>query len=383
MRKTSLEELVVIHVLEDISEVAGGVPAVVRQLSIKLLSYGVEVAIVHARGEPSNVPPGVHIFRQIPDRFGSVWCFSSGLANRLREIIRKYRDRKVVLHIHGVWSAPQYFAARIAHEWGIPFVFTAHGMLERWLWDSQGYIIALKKRVYWAFVANKVLSKANIVHAITKNEREGLRELLPGRRFEVIPNAIDLSLDYCSSNTEREKVIFFLGRVEPKKGVDILLRSFAGSSLLQNWSLVIAGPFWSDKYKKQLESIVLEENIHDRVIFLGSVFGPEKEEWLKRAWIMAVPSHSEAIGLVNLEAAVYGLPTITTFQTGLFDWEEGGGLLTQPEVIPLRMALETACSWSLEERNKRGLRSQMLVKKRYSWDAVLPEWISLYKSVLV
>jgi glycosyltransferase involved in cell wall biosynthesis len=96
--------------------------------------------------------------------------------------------------------------------------------------------------------------------------------------------------------------------------------------------------------------------------------------------VMAVPSHSEVVGLVNLEAAAELLPTITTHQTGLFDWELGGGILIQPSVAELRASLEEVAIWSDDERHQRGLSSRELVLKRYSWKAVLPAWMSLYRS---
>ena len=93
---------------------------------------------------------------------------------------------------------------------------------------------------------------------------------------------------------------------------------------------------------------------------------------------MVTPSHSEVIGLVNLEAADNFLPSITTHQTGLRDWTEGGGLLISPEVIPLSNALIEASFWTSEEQFDRGVASRSLVKTRYSWDAVMPLWESLY-----
>jgi glycosyltransferase involved in cell wall biosynthesis len=201
----------------------------------------------------------------------------------------------------------------------------------------------------------------------------------------VIPNAIDLD-EYPGEGLgreERQRLILFLGRVEPKKGVDILLRAFAMANLSRDWRVAIIGPVWSPAYQEELERIVAENGLGDRVSFLGPVFGEEKRSWLRRAWIMVAPSHSEVVGLVNLEAAALQTPSITTHETGLFDWESGGGLLIHPEVDQLCFALERVCAWSESERAERGMASRRLVSERYSWNAVLPKWISLYESLVV
>jgi len=211
-------------------------------------------------------------------------------------------------------------------------------------------------------------------------ERDELHALLPGSRIEVIPNAIELP-PAGGAQQPRQRTVLFLGRIEPKKGVDILVRAFAAAGLARDWRLDIAGPSWSDSYLAQLKTLVREGGIADRVRFLGPVFGPAKEELLAQAWVMAAPSHSEVVGLVNLEAAARCLPSITTHQTGLWDWEEGGGTLVQPAVQELARALRAASAWSDGERSERGLASRLLVARRYSWAAVMPQWQRLYQDM--
>lgn len=377
------DKLRVVHIAEDVSAVAGGVPAVVRQLSERLAHQGVRVQIVHALGDSVGLT-GVESFGFPPEGIRRAWSWGEGL----RAGISRLADSEgstvpPIFHLHGIWSAPHYFAAKIAHDKNVPFVVTAHGMLEPWLWEQQGRRIQLKKQVYWKMLAYPVLKAASVVHAITPMEQNHLRALFPKNRIEVIPNAIDLDemLDVDGVDVERERIILFLGRIEPKKGVDILLNAFVKAKLDQDWRVVIIGPVWSQTYQAELERIVAENNLGDRVSFLGPVFGEEKVHWLRKAWVMAVPSHSEVVGLVNLEAAVYRLPTIASHETGLYDWESGGGILIHPKVSDMQAALEKACSWTESEHKDRGEKSRVLVEKRYSWEAIMPLWMSLYESI--
>jgi glycosyltransferase involved in cell wall biosynthesis len=262
-----------------------------------------------------------------------------------------------------------------------PFVFTAHGMLEPWLWNQQGLAVKTKKRLFWQLIAQPRLRGSTVVHAITPLERDHLTRLLPGCNVVVIPNAIDLDPAHQDSSQDREPILLFLGRIEPKKGVDILIRAFAQASLGLEWTLEVVGPSWSDAYMQALQCLVEECGLSRRVHFRGPLFGSAKQSLLERAWLMVAPSHSEVVGLVNLEAGAHWLPSITTHQTGLSDWMEGGGILINPDVDELAKALGTASSWSEVEQRARGCASRQLVERRYSWSAVTPMWQALYSDL--
>jgi glycosyltransferase involved in cell wall biosynthesis len=371
----------VVHVAEDISEIAGGVPAVVRQLSDRMARRGISVQVAHATGDPGELKVMAEVFTYPPTALGRSWSWGYGLRSGVARLAKSAGGDQSVMHIHGVWAAPQYFAARYAQAAGVPFVVTAHGMLEPWLWNQQGWKIHCKKRVYWFALGYPALSKATVIHAITPRERNHLKKLFPGTRIEVIPNAIDMDKIGASPSGERCKSILFLSRIEPKKGVDVLLRAFAQARISKEWSVDIVGPVWSQAYLSRLESIVDEFGLTKRVRFHGPLFGEQKSKLIDSAWVMVAPSHSEVVGLVNLEAAARCLPTITTHQTGLHDWESGGGILIDPSDNSLRKALAEACSWSEQEHRSRGEASRNLVQQRYSWQVVLPLWMQLYTSL--
>ena len=371
----------VTHVARSLSVLDGGVSAVVRQLSEKLAHCGIPVQIVHATGDPGELPAGVEVFTFPPTGLGRVWSWAPGLRESIAQLAAPPGSNQPIFHIHGVWAAPQYIAARAAYSAGVSVVVTAHGALEPWLWDEQGWRIRAKKRAYWAALGYPALRKASVIHAITALEREHLSRLFPGQRIEIIPNAVDLNDFPICDQHERDKTILFLGRIEPKKGVDLLLRAFALAGIGREWSIDVVGPVWSKTYQSGLQAIVGEFGLEQRVRFHGALFGEKKQKLMRAAWVMAVPSHSEVAGLVNLEAAAMCLPTITTLQTGLHDWERGGGMLIEPNVDSLRRALEKACSWSVQEQRQRGAASRHLIEERYCWEVVLPMWIQLYDSL--
>ncbi|HHJ35207.1 MAG TPA: glycosyltransferase, partial [Gammaproteobacteria bacterium] len=135
-------------------------------------------------------------------------------------------------------------------------------------------------------------------------------------------------------------------------------------------------------YVDYLKMMVCENNMQDRVIFSGPVFNEEKLHLLRQAWILVAPSYSEVIGMVNLESALCNTPSITTFETGLLNWESGGGILVHPETEELKNALIKISQWSYSERLEQGKKSFELVMNSYSWGAVFPHWDALYSGAI-
>ncbi len=371
--------LPVVHVTEDMAAASGGVPAVVRQLASRWARTGQATTVLHAKGDASDLVGSVRVIREQPDGPGRIWSYSSGLRFATRTLMLDTCRDGGIVHIHGLWTAPPTLAARSAAVHKVPFIFTAHGMLVPWLWTQQGLAVRLKKTLFWHLLAAPGLRRSAVVHAITPMERDELRLLLPNSRIEVIPNAIEMG-QVTALQPNPEPVVLFLGRIEPKKGVDILIRAFAQARLGGDWRLDIVGPSWSDSYLATLKLLVNELGIERQTRFLGPVFGNQKEALLTSAWVLAAPSHSEVVGLVNLEAASRYLPSITTYQTGLSDWADGGGLLVQPTPQEVAGALQQSAAWSDAERAERGIASRQLVERRYSWAAVMPLWHELYNN---
>ena len=155
---------------------------------------------------------------------------------------------------------------------------------------------------------------------------------------------------------------------------------FTGLIWDRTWKLVLAGPESAPKYVNNLKKTVLNLGLSKRVEFIGPIFGINKQELIRKAWAVVFPSHCEVIGMVNLEAAACMVPSITTFETGLWDWEKGGGILIHPDVDELASSLVKISRWSLEERLYYGSKSFDLVANEYSWKTVVPKWEALYSS---
>jgi glycosyltransferase involved in cell wall biosynthesis len=375
----------IFHVTEDHSPANTGVTEVITQLSRYLTGQGWPTTVLTAGKAVTPVPAGVGLV-EFPIRpAGRIWRYPDKLKAFLQEI---KRDMGNIFHLHGVWGAPQWLAARAAVRQKVPALLTAHDMLSPWHWQD-GRLRQLKKVIYWFTLAYPAFRKLPLIHAITVQERQFLARLFPGQKIEVIPNAIDLSevdatLSCCDKVSRPDYSIpylLFLGRLHHKKGVDILIKAFAAAFTGRDVKLLIVGPDSSAGYTEKLKSLANRLGVSRQVTFRGPVFGTQKYALFQRAWAFCLPSQSEVVGLANLEAAATATPGITTHETGLGDWEEGGGILVSPRVPDLTQALKRVFSWSLQERNERGGRLRRLVEGRYSWEAVGPLWLHLYQEL--
>lgn len=359
------------HIIEDYSIYSGGLRTVVNELNERLNNIqDVESFIISSKKENED---DIYLVET-----NKPWLYSKNWAKLLEKI--KLDKGIDIIHIHGVWMYPQYYAAKFAIKNKIPFILTPHGMYEPWLWEKG----SLKKKVYFNLLTKTVFSKASKIHAITRNEMENFRVLFKTSNFTEIPNVIDIN-KYLDNgdlfNNKNEKYFFYLGRLDAKKGIDILIKAFSKLNS-NNFKLTIAGPF--NNYKKYLEKLVHDLNLEDRVEFLGLVTGKEKERLFKQAFVFVAPSYSEVVGMVNLEAAICKTPVITTFQTGLdIKWNEEGGILINPNEKELTQALLEVTNWTIEDRNQKGEQLSDFVKKKYSWQKRIKDWEALYKSLIV
>jgi glycosyltransferase involved in cell wall biosynthesis len=226
-----------------------------------------------------------------------------------------------------------------------------------------------------------------VIHAITPEEQGHLAGLFKDHTIALIPNAADLdeidrSLAALPGSARKEPVIGFLGRFHPKKGVEILIQAFVEAALPPEWHLVLAGPAGQSAYMTKLADLARRSPARDRIRFAGPLSGDAKWRFYQTATVVAVPSLSEVMGMVNLEAAACGTPTITTYNTGLVDWEAGGGMLIHPATRELAEALNVMCSLGAVEYRRRSLAARRLVETQYSWQVVRQRWMTLYNSVL-
>jgi glycosyltransferase involved in cell wall biosynthesis len=376
----------ILYVTEDHSVDNTGVTRALDALARQLAgSFSAEILAVGPQAV--DAPPGVELFLLRSEGIWRTWRMAAGQSHLLRAFI----GRTDVVHLHGVWMWPQWAAAREARRQGVPFILTAHGMLEAWTWERQSWPHRLKKTLYWRGLAYPAFKHAALIHALTPNEAVTLRGYFPHAQIVTIPNGVALEeidrilAELPPSDPAEPPYFLFLGRLHPKKGIHLLIQALAQLPQ-QEFQLKIAGPSQPREaaYAASLPRLAQELGLGERVHFLDRVEGADKWRLYRDAHAFCLPTFSEGMPLVNLEAAACGTPVLTTPASGvLSSWERGGGVLVEPQVVSLLSGLSQAAGWSRHERDCRGAQLRRLVEMEYSWSAVLPRWVEVYEQMIV
>ena len=168
-------------------------------------------------------------------------------------------DGAAGVHIHGLWEQSTLIAARTARAKGIPYLVSAHGMLEPWALANK----RVKKLVYAALFERSNIERAACLHALTQAEARHFIRFGAQSPIAVIPNGVDIPTEQDPTLFFRRypeavgsRILLFLARLHPKKGLDLLVESW--SQLAREWPdahLVIAGPD-SEDTQARLERIL-------------------------------------------------------------------------------------------------------------------------------
>ena len=306
-----------------------------------------------------------------PGRFG-FWSYTPGIKNH----IQKHFSEIDIMHLHGVWRHTQYIASKMANKTDIPYVLTPHGMLQPWYLETK----KLKKSIYLNLLLKNILLRSKVLHAITPLEKENLYRLVGHKNIVEIPNFIHYTaLPDLLPYAPQEEYLLFLSRIHPGKGLDILLQAM---SLIDNKKIKLKIVGTPNSYSDTLKKLARNLGIENQIEFTGAIFGNEKYALYANAKAFVAPSYSEAIGMVNLEAATCKTPVITTYNTGInSEWNKNGGILINPQVTELKKAINDAISWSPEERLQRGKQLSDYVINNYSWEKKGSMWDDLYNSL--
>ena len=363
--------------------IAFAVNEIIAQTSTKQAECA--ISLLSVGDTDIGLPSGARHFCSKPSlRASGPWRYAPGYARLCKQIVD---EQKIdVVHIHGVWPHAVFAAQRAASRMGIPTVLTNHGQFTPWALRQPNMLGALRKRLYLALMTDRLFQRVSVLHAITRLDREALHGLFSRSRIEVIPNSIDLAkLDGSAIGTSPNSAPYalFVGRLHPVKGLDLLIEAFGRAALPPDYRLIIVGPEEVPDYAIFLRKLIAASSRANRIELRGSIWdAADKYALMRNAWVTVVPSHTEVMSLVNLESSGCRTPTITTRATGLFDWEDGGGVLVEPTVSSIEKALSASACWSDAERYQRGQASRQLVEQRYSTTATAPRWMELYRSLI-
>ncbi len=307
--------------------------------------------------------------------FPSIWMrrlyWSPPLRRALVEAIPSFD----VVHLHSIFLWPTSAAARIAEASGIPYLVAPRGMLVKELVRMKG---RLQKTAWLELVERRTLRGASALHATSEAEAEAIRAFgysLP--LIEVVPNGVRVPA-VVDRSPSRPPHILFLGRVSWKKGLDRLIEALPW---LVGVQLQIAGND-EEGLRPSLEQMARERGVADRVHFMGALSGEAKEDALRAASLLVLPSYNENFGNVVLEALACGRPVAVTAEVGLAEAVQAAGvgrvIPGEPRAMGQALAAMLADAAALDAMGALGRR---WVEQTYAWPAVARQMESVYERI--
>jgi len=324
-------------------------------------------------GQPVNLD-GVRV-TYFPSRYFRRLYWSPEMAKALNREIQTFD----VVHLHSIFLWPTWAAARAARRFGVPYGISPRGMLVEELVRRKS---RWAKSAWLSLIERANLEHAAFLHATSQVEADEARRFgysLP--EIEIIPNGIgnDIFPEEASmlpALPPSVPIVLFVGRVNWKKGLDRLIpamRQFPDAFL------VVAGND-EEGYADTLRRLATQEEIGERVLFVGPVRGKAKAELMRRANVLVLPSYSENFGNVVVEAMAEGCPVAVTGEVGLAPIVRGSGagIVLPGEPSEMGRALrdlvgdQTRCA-------KMGSRGRETVRDKFSWDVVAERMESIYR----
>jgi glycosyltransferase involved in cell wall biosynthesis len=329
----------VLHLISSLAPELGGTVELVRMLSTALVHQGCAVTVVSLDKDREilSLPKWISYVALPPSRLNFKYSWSFPLITWLRRNAQQFD----VVIVHGVWQFPSLAALIALPRLRVPYIIYAHGMLtDHSLFRAKTKIP--KKLFYWALVERRVLANAAAVvftsewekiHSEKASRATKLRGVVIKNGLPPSPIEPQVSAERLSPAGPRNGPYFLcLGRLDPVKGIDIALRSFAAVND-SRFRLVIAGK-GEPSYEQFLRKMVSDLNLGNRVHFIGHVHSESKWKLLREAHALLAPSHHENFGIAIVEALSIGCPVLTTSQVGV--WREierfQAGLLFSPNV---------------------------------------------------
>lgn len=285
-----------------------------------------------------------------------------------------------VVHIHGIWTSFEIFLGMVARRRGAKVIVSPHGALEPWAFKSKGF----KKKLAWYLYQKKSLLNADLLIVNSDQERDNLRALGLNGAIAVIPNGVVLD-GYDKSaavNIERSKVVLYFSRLDRKKGIELLVKSWKKIEDKRGYKLHIQG-YGDEGYKRSLRELVSHLELNEYVEFIEPSYSGQRWVSFTNASIYILPSYSENFGITVAEALFSGLPSITTTEMPWKDLpKEKIGWSVKCNETDITQALTEAISLEENELAKMRYNAIDYAEKRFLWKNIVKEYELVYRWVL-
>jgi glycosyltransferase involved in cell wall biosynthesis len=384
----------------------GGLSVMGPELSSELTRQGHDVSIYTTDADGPNhldvpldrpvISEGVKTYYFRGWTLPGTFVISPGLWRALRDTVTNFD----VVHSWSVYGFANTAAAYWCRKRGVPHMVFPHGSLDPFL---------LKRNPWRKWIFSKLFAERDyrLASAVLYNtdEEKRLAEKWPGLRTSVqpgkgpkpyvVPVGIDPSWlgepDLAAGERLRNKfpalkarrLIVCLGRINFKKGLDILANAFAQIAHdRDDLHLVVAGPD-SEGYGQTVRRLLAEGGVLEKATFTGGLHGEERLAVMQQATVFALPSYTENFGGVVTEAMASRVPVVISDQVNI--WPDvkgaGAGLVVPCDVDATARALLTILQ-DPERGKQMGNDGRRWVAEHLPWKVVAARMANAYAEVI-
>lgn len=346
--------------------------------------------VVHIPAGPERTIPKHELPKYVPE-----------FADKIIEFAKKKQIRYDLIHAH-YWLSGKA-GALLKHAWNVPLLQMFHtlGLMKQKI----GQTPEEREGQYRINGEKVVMASADMIVAATEAECSQLQELygVERKKIRIIPPGVDIHHFYPIPQDEAKEAIgipptdrmaLFVGRIEPLKGVDTLIRAMAIVKenceffICPHYLVVIGGDPEGDTEDvsaemKHLQILCRDLGLGDMVVFLGKRGQNTLPYYYSAAEVVVMPSHYESFGMVALEAMACGTPVIASRVGGLAhlvkDGETGYFVPAQdPQALAVKLQLIL---------NHKDLRERMGERasdyaKDFRWECITNQMIGVYKELI-
>lgn len=363
----------------------GGVQTHVYDLARYASRSGYKVYVLTTTGiEPKTELLNGHTVVRLPYPKYAGFLGLTGLGRRYRKVLVSIQPD--ILHAHHLFSPSGIIAGKVAKSLGIPSVLTNHSIpvgyeIYKQFWNMISKALTLLPAV-------KYVGYYDAAIAVSKLAAEYLRIFYSGS-IKIIPPPIDY--EYFSITARKEevgfngddKIVLFVGRLAPKKGLEFLLYAFRIISRLEeNAKLVIVGPT-DTPYYFYLKGLIGMLQLEKKVFFTGKVSREKLRKLYAAADVFVFPSYGgESFGIVALESMAAGTPIVTTLGGALAKYicRQKIGFLTGLDIKKFALAVVKLLR-DPDLRMEMGKNARRFARL-FSWERVFRMIEEIYLEVL-